>query len=127
MAETAPTMALQAAPEARKALLGMEHEKALAQADFATPYKEDAATHPLGAEPILVSRMSHGRAPDGQNILTLLPRDGQGINLGLDFRLLHGITRLVQEAVAKAEWDLPLVIPAAVMISDDEGAPKLLN
>ncbi len=127
MAETAPAIVMQAAPEARKALLGMEHEKALAQADFATPYDEEAASHPLGAEPILVARMNHGRAPDGQNVLTLLPRDGQGLNLGLDYKLLHGITRLVQEAVAKADWDLPLVLPTAAGSGGGDDAPKLLN
>lgn len=127
MAETAPAIAVQAAPEARKALLGMEHEKALAQADFATPYKEEAASHPLGTEPILVARMNHGRSPDGQNVLTLLPREGQGLNLGLDYKLLHGITKLIQEAVAKAEWDLPLVVPTVISTMDEDGVPKLLN
>ena len=127
MAETAPGIAVQAAPEARKALLGMAHEKALAQADFATPYKEDAASYPLGAEPILVTRMNSSRSPDGQNVLTLLPREGQGINLGLDYKLLHGITRLLQEAVVKSEWDLPLVLPAALTAASDEGAPRVLN
>ena len=127
MAETAPAIATQAAPEARKALLGMEHEKALAQADFATPYKEGAATYPLGAEPILEARMNNSRSPEGQNVLTLLPREGQGLNLGLDYRLLHGITRLLQDAVAKAQWDLPLVLPTGLGSVGDEGAPKLLN
>lgn len=71
--------------------------------------------------------MNHGRAPDGQNVLTLLPRDGQGLNLGLDYKLLHGITRLVQEAVAKADWDLPLVLPTAAGSGGGDDAPKLLN
>ena len=127
MAETAPAIAVQAAADARKALLGMEHAKALAQADFATPYKEDAASYPLGAEPILVSRMNSGRSPDGQNVLTLLPREGQGLNLGLDYKLLHGITSLLHQAVMKAEWDLGLALPTALAPAAEEGAPRVLN
>jgi hypothetical protein len=105
----------------------MEHEKALAQADFATPYKEEAASYPLGTEPILVARMNSGRSPDGQNVLTLLPREGQGLNLGLDYKLLHGITSLLHQAVQKAEWDLSLALPTATVAGAEEGAPKLLN
>ena len=127
MAETAPAIAAQAAADARKALLGMEHEKALAQADFATPYKEDAASFPLGAEPLLVSRMNSGRSPDGQNVLTLLPREGQGLNLGLDYKLLHGITSLLHQAVMKAEWDLELALPTALAPAGEEGVPRVLN
>lgn len=127
MAESSPAIATQAAPEARKALLGMEHEKALAQADFATPYKEEAASYPLGVEPILVSRMNSGRSPDGQNVLMLSSREGQGLNLGLDYKLVHGITRLLHDAVAKAEWDLSLLRPSGLAAVGDEAVSKLLN
>jgi hypothetical protein len=73
--------------------------------------------------------MSHTRGSDGQNVLTLLPRDGQGLNLGLDDKLLHGITRLLHGAVSKAEWDLPLTLPTAGAIDagGDEAVPRLLN
>ena len=127
MAETAPAIVTQAAPEARKALLGLEHERALAQADFATPYKEEADSYPLGTEPMLVARMSSGRSAEGQNVLTLLPREGQGLNLGLDYKLVHGITSLLHQAVMKAEWDIPLALPSSMAASTGDVAPKLLN
>src|SRR3954466_80740 len=47
--DASPPIRTPANPEARKALLGMEHENAVAKADFSKPY--DAGNHatPLGA------------------------------------------------------------------------------
>jgi len=65
MVESAPRIALQPLPEARQALLDMERERALAQADFSRPYEEAARDRPLGAEPILIARINTGRDDQG--------------------------------------------------------------
>src|SRR5204863_375548 len=51
--EASPRIRTQANPEARKALLGLEHEHAVSKADFSKPY--DAASHatPLREKPLL--------------------------------------------------------------------------
>src|SRR4030095_5330599 len=53
--EASPRIRTQANPEARKALLGLEHEYAVSKADFCKPY--DAAAHapPLGETPLLLA------------------------------------------------------------------------
>ena len=127
MAASAPGIALQPVPEARQALLGMEHERALAKANFATPYAEAGREPLLGAEPVLVARMHTERNNRGQNVLALLPREGQGVNLALDDTLLHGLCKLLQDAVETAGWDMKLALPTGFAPGTTDGVPKKLN
>lgn len=112
MTEASPRVQLSGTtPEARAALLGMEHERAIQKADFTKPYEEGALARPLGEEPILVTRMQTRKEDNGQHVLTLLPTNGQGVHLRLDENLLHSCCRLFQNAVAKADWDFKLEFP----------------
>ena len=127
MAESAPIIARQAAPEARQALLDMERERALQKANFSKRYDDADRERPLGAEPLLVARMNTGRNSQGQHVLALAPREGQGINLAMDDTLLHGLCKLLQDAVARSEWDIQLVLPTGAKPEGAEQAPKVLN
>ena len=129
MARSSPEVALQSNPQARDALVGMQHEQALSKADFAKPFEEVPREMPLGAEPILVARMRSHRDDQGKQILGLLPQKGQGINLTLDNTLLHSFCKLVQNAVAKADWDIALELPALLTPLQplDPALPKTLN
>lgn len=129
MARSTPEVALQSNPQARDALLGMQHEQALRQANFAKSFEEAPREMPLGAEPILVARMQANRDDNGNHILGLLPQQGQGIHLTLDNTLLHSFCKLVQNAVAKSDWDIALELPALQMplAMDDAAAPKTIN
>lgn len=113
-------------PETRKAMLEFEHEKAVQQADFATPY-QGARTLPLGAEPLLVTRLR--AAPDGRGsaVLAMHPAQGQGIDLTMDAMLLHSFTRLLQGAVVKTDWDIGLALPKSAATPATAGAegPRL--
>ena len=111
LAQVSPDVAVQSHPEARQAVLGMRHEAALEKADFSRPYEEAARDRPFGAEPVLVARMQSRALGNGQFVLALLPREGQGINLTLDETLLHSFCRLIQGAVEKSEWDMKLALP----------------
>lgn len=114
MAEIIGEARAQPDPTVRKAMLEFEHDKAVRQADFATPYK--AATElPLGAEPLLVTRLR--AQPDGRGnaVLALHPTQGQGMDLAMDAMLLHSFTRLLQGAVGKTDWDVRLELPKAPM------------
>src|SRR6476660_10139852 len=50
--EASPRIRTQANPEARKALLGLEHEHAVSKADFSKPYDAVGSTTPLGETPL---------------------------------------------------------------------------
>jgi hypothetical protein len=47
--EASPRIRTQASPEARKALLGFEHEHAVSKADFSKPYDAAGSARPLGS------------------------------------------------------------------------------
>lgn len=129
MAEAKPEIALQPNPDARKALFSLEHEKALAQADFSKPYQELPRALPLGPEPLLVNRIQPRLDSDGRHVLGLLPQKGQGVHVTFDEGLLHGLVKLLQNAVAKADWDLALGLPdpTGVTMSAAEGGRPTIN
>ena len=127
LAESSPQISLQPAAGARQALLDMERERALASADFSKPYDEAGRARPLGSEPVLVARMNTGRNDQGKHMLGLLPREGQGVNLALDDTLLHGVCKLLQDAVDKTDWDMKLALPTSLVPGSAEGLPRSLN
>ena len=129
MVRSSPEVARQSNPEARDALVGIQHEQALRRADFATPFEETEREMPLGAEPILVVRLQAGKDDKGNQVLGLLPQQGQGINLTLDNTLLHSLCQLVQNAVAKSDWDMVLELPAlqTPLALDEAAAPRTIN
>ncbi|MEO5366850.1 MAG: hypothetical protein H7831_10975 [Magnetococcus sp. WYHC-3] len=96
-----------AEPARRQALLAFQHEQTLERANFATPYDENPPqSFPLGAQPLLVVQAGL-RAPQGGTwVLTLRPSSGQGVDLGLDPTLMHGLCKLLSEAAARMDWDL---------------------
>lgn len=129
LAETSARVVAQASADARAALLGFEHEQAVKSADFSKPYEEEAArAHPLGADPILVSRIQTRRGEQGTYIVSLQPTSGQGLNINVDDKLLHSLCKLLQSAVAGAEWGMRLELPqAALSQASLDGAPRTLN
>jgi len=129
MARASPEIALQSNPQARDALVGMQHERALRQANFADAFEETPRAMPLGAEPILVARIRTSRDEQGNQVLALLPQQGQGIHLTLDNTLLHSLCKLLQNAVAQSEWDIALDLPTLLLQSEagDAAAPKTVN
>jgi len=127
MVESSPRVQLSGATaEARAALLGLEHERAVQAADFSKPYEQSALARPLGEEPILVTRIQSRREENGSHVLTLLPARGQGVHLSLDENLLHSCCKLFQNAVAKADWDFKLEFPQPpIEVAESEGARTL--
>jgi len=87
--EASPRIRTQPNPEARKALLNIEHEQAVSKANFAKPYDDSARATPLGAEPLLLARIQTGHDPNGHPVLAMHPSEGQGVTLTLDPVLLH--------------------------------------
>ncbi|MGE0874941.1 MAG: hypothetical protein AB7O31_09760 [Burkholderiales bacterium] len=125
--ETSPRIRTQASPEARRALLGIEHEQAISKADFSKPFDEAPARElPLGTDPILLARIQTGRDPKGLPVVAMHPSEGQGITLTFDAVLLHSICKLLQAAVQKSDWDVELKLPG-VEAPPEERQPRVLN
>jgi hypothetical protein len=127
MVESSPRVQLAGATaQARAALLDLEHQRAMQSADFSKPYETRSLAHPLGEEPLLVSRIQSRRDDGGAHVLTLLPIRGPGINLTLDESLLHSCCKLFQNAVAKSDWDMKLDFPCVPPeVARSEGARTL--
>ena len=125
--EASPRIRTQPNPEARKALLGIEHEQAVSKADFSKPYEEGARAMPLGAEPLLLARIQTGNDPNGQPVLAMHPAEGQGVTLTLDPVLLHSVCRLIQAAVKKSDWDMDLNLPGSAPEQVSEGERRTIN
>jgi hypothetical protein len=110
--EASPRIRTQPNPEARKALLGLEHEQAVAKADFSKPYDaSQQRAKPLGDAPLLLARVRTGHDRKGHPVVALHPAEGQGLTLTLDPVLLHSVCRLLQAAVKKSDWNVDLKLP----------------
>jgi hypothetical protein len=125
--EASPKIRTQANPEARKALLGLEHENAVSKADFTKPYDAGESARPLGDAPLLLVRIQTGHDRNGQPIVALHPAEGQGVTLSLDSVLLHSVCRLLQAAVKKSDWDMELKLPGTDAPEIGERVARTLN
>ena len=128
MAQSSPRVQLQgSSAEARAALLGMEHEKAVRRADFSRPYEAAPRERPLGEQPILVARIETRKDERGNHVLTLLPARGQGVHVTLDEAVLHSFCRLLQNAVGRADWDLKLDFPDVAPRPEQPEGARTIN
>ena len=125
--EASPRIRTQASPEARKALLGLEHEHAVSKADFSKPYEAPSAARPLGDAPLLLARIQTGHDRNGQPVVALHPAKGQGVTLSFDSVLLHSVCRLLQAAVRKSDWDMELKLPGTEAQNGAERVTRTLN
>jgi hypothetical protein len=125
--EASPRIRTQANPEARKALLGLEHETAVSKADFSKPYDAGESQRPLGDAPLLLVRIQTGHDRNGQPVVALHPAEGQGVTLSLDSVLLHSVCRLLQAAVKKSDWDMELKLPGTDAPEAGERVARTLN
>jgi len=125
--DASPRIRTQANPEARKALLGLEHEQAVSRANFAKPYEAQSRATPLGESPLLLARIQTGHDRKGQPVVALHPAEGQGVTLTFDSVLLHSVCRLLQAAVKKSDWDVELKLPGGEPRESAERAPRTIN
>ncbi len=93
--------------EAREALVEMERSQVTATSDFATPFKpaESPQQLPLGDEPLLVNEVRLTPLPNG-TLRTEWLRGSRLVGLDLGRNLMHALTKLVEDGVAAADWDL---------------------
>lgn len=125
MLESTETVAHQADPATKSAVLSFEHEKAVSSSDFTTEYREGAEKAPLGKSPLLLAKIEvrpdSGRGPR----LALLPAEGRGLELVMDDKLLHAMCTMIAKTVRSAEWDLD--VDLASRTAPTEERPARLN
>ena len=113
--------------DARRMVLGMQHEESVGKADFSQPYRAEATQFPLGKEPFVASKVKMTVLPKNMYLLAMHPAQGQGVDLRLNDTLLHGFCRMLQKACKEAEWELSLEVPGVVASDDAHVEARLLN
>jgi len=127
MALSKPSIQIQPSPEARNAMVGFEHERALKEVKFTKAVKEANRNHPLGDSPMLVTRIRARRNDKGLTVLSLLPKEGNGVDLTLGDTLLHALMKLIQDTAEKADWGLPLGVPNLGAAVEEIPRDRVLN
>ncbi|MGH8623241.1 MAG: hypothetical protein ACRET3_13980 [Burkholderiales bacterium] len=119
----------QADPETRRAVLDIQHEGYAQQANYAKKFEDAPHQLPLGDAPALLAKAKGKKAANGTQMLSLHPRQGQGIDIALDTKLLHIFSRLLRQAVAKTDWDINLALHRGTDASEraPAAAPRKLN
>lgn len=111
-------------PEAQAMLAQAARERPLASARFNEPFDTQAVARPLGPEPLLPEAIDLGPAADGPGLqLQVRETGGRRLALKLSDDLATGLVRLLEQALAEADWGLlqTAAAPAA------PAAPVVLN
>lgn len=96
-----------------------KQEAAAYNGDYETPYREEAATLPLGAEPLLVTEIKMTPLASGDLQIDILEKLGEKtrhLHLALDAQLTRGLVSLLDKGMRNARW-LETDIAVAVNVS----------
>lgn len=96
--------------QTRRTVLDIQHEGYARQANYSQKFEETPRTMPFGEAPIVLVKARGKRRDTGTQVLSLRPQEGHGIDMTLDTKLLHIFSRLLREAVAKADWGMTLAL-----------------
>ncbi len=113
--ESHPDVRAQAAPEARKAVMSFQHEKAVQSGKFIRRLDDEERSLPLGETPLLVTTARCSPIAGGRTRIVFGTREGKSISASFDRNLLHTFCHLLVGASEKAGWDLDL------SLGDDAG------
>ncbi len=109
-------------PAAKKAVVAMEHQEAVAAADFTRNHDEDNKDMTPGPGPLLVVGGSVNPGKSGITELVLKTNNNSEIKVSLNKELLHALCKLLIEVTMKAGWDLGLSVgdAGAIVVPQDK-------
>jgi hypothetical protein len=117
-------------PEKKKMLAEFKKEETLQKADFKTPYRDQAAALPLGAEPLLVTEVNVTPLPTGQLQMSFQEKlpgvaHPRGFQMALESQLTQGLLHLLEKALVVSQWR-EVAVPAlqAPVATPDEPPPE---
>jgi hypothetical protein len=104
--------------EARRAMLGMQHETYVEQGNFTRAFEGGSRNLPLGVEPVLLTSAKGRAGARGGQVLSLYPPKGKGIDIALNAKLLHMLSKLLRDAVSRSDWDFRIsLLPGGAELS----------
>jgi len=104
-------VARQDIPASRRSVLAFKQQKTLAQVDTTKKFDDTPAhSHPLGEQPLLLSRVAIRNRDDRAPSLWLADRQDKGLELTLTESLPHLLLHLVTETHRQSDWQLPDIL-----------------
>jgi hypothetical protein len=95
-------------PGTKKTILAFQHQRAVAKTDYKKKYDETVTEHPLGSQPLVVSKLAVKMPTGGNPVLCMHTEKGQGVELAMSRELTHSFVRLLADTLAKTDWELNL-------------------
>lgn len=117
-----------AAPDvnSRDAVVSFRHEEALAQTQFTKEYQAPKqARRPLGDVPLLLVN-ARVEPQNELMLLVLTTARGREFKFTVGPRLAHSLTKLINDCLAQADWDLELSIGGSAE-TEAPAAKRTLN
>jgi hypothetical protein len=112
-------------PEAREMLAQAARERPLPTANFDQPFAQQAAALPLGPEPLLPAGFKLSAGPQNVGLtLEMQETGGRNLKLQLSDDMSTALTRLIEQALAEADWNLA---PASAPVPAEQSRPNTLN
>jgi hypothetical protein len=111
-------------PEAQAMLAEAVRSRPLPHSDFTQPFSSEPAQRPLGEEPMLATEVELQAQPGSGLRVRLVDDRRRQITLQLTDELHAALLRLLEQAVAAADWGLA---PPAAAAAAPAGPPTLLN
>ena len=115
-------------PEAQAMLAQAALDRPLPGTSFTEPFIAQAQTEPLGPEPLLPEAVDLGPGDGGQGLkLQLREPGGRRLAMQLSDDLSTGLLRLLEQALAGADWGGPFSAAAAAPPATGPAPPRTLN
>ena len=113
LAQVAPNATV--LPEARAMMAQVARTRPLANTNFSTPFDAKPVAQPLGPEPLLPTAIDLGPSSGDAKGLRITVREpgGRHMTLQLSADLATALMRLLEQALAEADWGLGLTLAAA--------------
>ena len=121
----APDVKEQPAARVKKAIMSMQHQEAVGDADFATKRQTDTQAPPGMEDALLVTAVSSKRIDEHVRRLQFRTTVGKDISINLTEEMTHALCHLIQQGADKAGWKLGLVIGDAAATGAAEPAGLL--
>jgi hypothetical protein len=106
--ETAPEVAAQATPQAKRSVVAFKRQAAVSNANFKKTYEDKNKVLPLGEAPLLVTKLKAGTVGSGTHSIAFVPKDGKEVALTMSDDAILTFLHLFSQIVKKARWGLPL-------------------
>ena len=99
---------------AQQILADLKRENFLSQADFSTPFATQILGLPLGDLPLLVTDVQMNLHSSGSLHLQFHDKNGSSASG------LHGLLHLMEQALKRAQWQLPSLTPRADLMDSGQ-------